>query len=358
MIEFIKNQAINIGDESAKIFVTGDVTEETVVELNKDIELCKTSGIKQITFCINSPGGSVSDGMALYDLVVALSDIETVAEIQGLCASAATYLPLACDVIKIHKNADMMLHEPEGGFYGTLKQAEADVEYFSTLRDRIIALYASRTGKSPADIEVILEEARFLNAKECLDLKLVDEIIGEDEEEPEQSEETEPAEQEEEPKDEGSATDEGSSEETNEVEDKVEKPSNFFSFENIVSFLKKNNISMIKASDDEFAQQEEIVNSLTNKVKDLEIALEAKEKSYNEIVNRLEDTKKDFDKKLQVAVADKISSFGYESSSIPAPEKAKNLSDKEFQNMLKDVYVTKGYQAAMNIVKMRENGEI
>lgn len=356
MIEFIKNQAINTGNESAKIFVTGDVTEETVVELNKDIELCKNSGIKQITFCINSPGGSVSDGMALYDLVVALSDIETIAEIQGLCASAATYLPLACDTIRINKNADMMLHEPEGGFYGTLKQAEADVEYFSTLRDRIIALYASRTGKSPADIETLLDEARFLNAKECLELHLVDEVIGEDEEPTEDDNQEQPEDQEE-IKDDGSTVDEGSNDEEQEkVEDKVDKPSNFFSFENIVSFLKKNNISMIKASDDEFAQQEEIVNSLTTKVKDLETALEAKEKSYNEIVNRLEESSKDFDKKLQVAVANKIASFGYENTSIPAPEKAQKMSQSEFHNMVKEIYTSKGYQAASDFVKKYEQG--
>ena len=80
MIEF-NNQVIASGEEAAKIFVTGDITEETVVELTKDLELCKNSGVKKITFCVNSPGGSVSDGMALYDLVVSLADIETEAEI-------------------------------------------------------------------------------------------------------------------------------------------------------------------------------------------------------------------------------------------------------------------------------------
>lgn len=353
MIEFIKNQAINTGEESAKIFVTGDITEETVVELNKDIELCKTSGIKEITFCINSPGGSVSDGMALYDLVVSLSDIKTVAEIQGLCASAATYLPLACDIIRINKNADMMLHEPEGGFYGTLTTATADLEYFSTLRDRIIALYASRTGLSPAEVEDILKAAQFLNAERCKELNLVDEVIGLDEYNVENTEEQPEAT--EEPKDEGS--DEGwrdaGSDEGDETEDKS-KNEKVFSLKNLVKILKDNNISFLKATDDEFAEQVDVVNSLTEKVKNLENELEAKEKSYNEIVNRLEETTKDFEKKLQVEVANKIASFGYDNSTIPAPEKVKKLTPDEFHNAVKEIYATQGYAAAEKFVKEYE----
>lgn len=341
MIEFIKNQMIESGDEAAKVFITGDITEETVVELTKDIELCKKSGVKDITFIVNSPGGSVSDGMALYDIVVALSDIKTTAEIQGLCASAATYLPLACDTIRIHKNADMMLHEPEGGFYGTLKNAEADIEYFATLRDRIIALYASRTGLSPAEVENVLGEAKFLNAKECLNMKLVDEIIGDetqDEEEETKEEEVKEEEAKEEEK-----------EEETETEEKTNK--SFFSLDNFASFLKKNNISFLKREEDEFAEQTEVVNTLTDKVKNLETELEAKQKSYDEIVNRLEETTKDMEKKIQIAVANKIAQFGYSNDTLPAPTKnKKKLTDEEFRNAVKQIYVSKGYAAAAEFV--------
>lgn len=360
MIEFIKNSLVNAGNEAAKIFVTGDITEATVTELTKDIELCKNSGVKTITFCINSPGGSVSDGMALYDIVCTLNDVETIAEIQGLCASAATYLPLACDKIVMHNNSDFMIHEPQGGFYGTVQQAEADLEYFNTLRERIIALYCSRTNKTPEEIEVLLGEAKFLNAKTCKELGFIDEIIGEDEE-PEQTEEEQPEQTEEKPAEDANGpenkeeqVDEGSDEDEN----KCKKPNNLFSFENIIALLKKNNISMIKAEDDEFAKQEEVVNSLTEKVKNLELQLDAKQKSYDEMVNRLEDTKKDFDKKLQMAVADKIASFGYDNSAIPAPEKCKKMTDVEFQNALKEIYTTKGYKAAEEFTKMREIGEV
>lgn len=355
MIKF-QNQLISSDEESAKIFVTGDITEETVVELTKDLELCKNSGVKKIVFCINSPGGSVSDGMALYDLVVSLNSIETEAEIQGLCASAATYLPLACDTIKIHKNSDMMLHEPEGGFWGTLDTATADLEYFSTLRDRIIALYCSRTGLSVSEIEDILKAAQFLNAKRCKELNLVDEIIGELE--PETKEEESDEGSSDEPSDEGSSDevkDEGS-EEAPETTDEAPTNKVVFSLKNLVNILKLNNISFLKASDDEFAAEVDVINTLTEKVKDLENKLDAKEKSYNEIVNRLEDTTKEIEKRVQMEVANKVAQFGFSPDKLPAPVKNKKvtMSQDEFRNKLKEIYATQGYKAAEDFANRYE----
>lgn len=349
MLEFVKNQA-TMTEDGAKVFVTGEINEGTVVEVQNDIELCKNAGVKQITFCINSPGGSVSDGMALYDIVSALGNIETVAEIQGLCASAATYLPLACDKITMTASSDMMLHEPEGGFYGTVTTATADLEYFVALRDRIIALYCSRTGLEPGEVEDILGAAKFMNAKRCKELNLIDEIIGEAVEEEKPAEEKPAEENAEKPVDEGS----------NDVEEENEckKPNSFLSFDNIVAFLKKNNISLIKAENDEFADQTEVVNSLTAKVKNLEIELEAKQKSYDEIVNRLNEVKQDIDKRIQLEVCNKVASMGMQQNTLPTPERRKNVTDEEFKDMLKEIYKTQGYNAAAKLVEQRENGEV
>lgn len=340
MIEFINNQAV-AGREGAKIFITGDVNEEMVRELQKDLEVCKNAGVKSITFCINSPGGSVSDGMAMYDIVSALNDIETTAEIQGLCASAATYLPMACDCIVIHANSDMMLHQAEGGFYGTLKTASADLAYFESLCERMVAIYCARTGLTPDEINEILDKAEFLNAKRCKELNLVDEIIGEamEGEKPE-GEKQEPEGEE--------KTGEGENE---------EKPSNFFSLKNLIGILKANNISFVKAENDEYASEAEVNNALAEKVKNLESRLEAKQKSYDEIVNRLVEQKKDIDKQIQNAVANKIASMGYRDE-LPMPEKSKKMTDGEFRNALIEVYRNQGYEAAAKFTKSREDGEI
>lgn len=338
----IKNEVIGSGNDTAKVFVTGDICSDSVVELTKDIEMCKNLGIKEITFVINSPGGSVSDGMAMYDIVSGLTgEITTIAEIQGICASAATYLPLACDKIRIHANSDMMLHEPEGGFYGTLITATADIEYFATLRTRIIALYAARTGLTPAQIEDILGAAKFLNAKRCKELNLVDEIIGETPESEEEKKEDETEEQREE------------EHETHEEE----RGGIVMTLKNLLSLLKQNNISFVQSVNDEYADQTEVVNTLNGKVKDLEAQLEAKEKSYNEMMNRIELDKQDFEQRVAVEVANRIAAMGYRDE-LPTPETGKVMTDAEFTNALRQIYHKEGYAAANKFAEARERGEI
>lgn len=342
----IKNSMISAGEDSAVIFITGDIDENMLEQVQKDVEICKNAGIKNITFRVNSPGGSVSDGMGLYDLVSSLSDINTTAEIQGLAASAATYVVLACDHIMMHANSDFMIHEPEGGVAGTLDQVKKDTEYFATLRDRIIAIYCSKTGKSPAEIEKMLKDAKFLTAKQTLDAGFIDEIIG-------QIQQNEHDENPEEEKQEH----EDDCEEKKSDDELEENQTNFFSFKNLIGILKANNISFIKAENDEFASQVEINNTLTEKVKNLESQLEAKQKSYDEIVNRLEEQKKDIDKQIQIAVANKIASMGY-TDELPLPEKSKKMTDNEFRNALIEVYRKQGYEAAAKFTKSREEGEI
>lgn len=371
MIEFVNNRAVYAGEDSAKVFITGDVDETMVLELNEDIELCKGAGIKNITFIINSPGGCVSDGMALYDLINSLTSIETVAEIQGICASAATYAALACDYITIQPNANMMIHEPTGGIAGNLNELEADLEYFVDLRNRIIAIYASRMGVDATEVERIMGEAKFLDAKTCKSLNLVDKILG-TEETPEVMRDENNADAADYGEDEGGTeavdegsteeVDEGSSEETEETEETEDeckkKNHSIFSLKNFVDYLKKNKISVIKAEDDEFAPQNDVVESLKNELSTLKTELEAKQKSYDEMVNRLEEVKQDVDKRIQLEVCNRLSAMGATPTELPQPARTARMDNSEFKAKLREIYTTQGYEAAQNFVSQRENGEV
>lgn len=365
MIDFVNNRAVRAGDDAAKVFISGDVDEYMVLELIEDIELCKGAGIKHITFIINSPGGCVSDGMALYDTISSLSDIQTVAEIQGICASAATYAAMACDKITIAPSATMMIHEPTGGIAGNLTELEADMQYFVDLRNRIIAIYAARMAVEPAEVERIMGEAKFLDAQKCKDLHLVDEILGEtDEEKQEEKPEEQQEEQQEEEKPETpeqEKTDDGTSDDvdagTSDDDDKTENH-NIFSIKNFIKYLKKNKISVIKAEDDEFAAQNDIIASLKNELATLKTEMEAKNKSYDGLVNQLAETKRDIDKRIQLEVCNRIASMGLTQNDLPQPSARNNIMDDgEFKQKLREVYITQGYAAAQNLVEKRENGE-
>lgn len=329
--------AVATGDKTATIFVTGEIDEDTVLEMVTDLEACKSEGVSEITIQINSPGGSVKDGMALYDAVTALTNIRTKAFITGVCASAATYLALACDTVTIAVNADFMIHECFGGIAGDLKTLETGLDYFKNLRSRVIAIYCAKTGKTPEEIEVIMGEAKFLDAKKAMELGFVDYIEGE-EQEKEHEEMPEPNEE--------------RTENEPLMEDACEKKvKNFWSMESIKNFLKQNNISMIKVEEQDVATNEDIVNSLTYQVKELETQLEAMNKSYNELKQAKLASDAEVNERISVEVANRIASLGYATNELPAPTKNKVMTQEEFRSELKNIYTNKGLVAAQEFIQ-------
>lgn len=154
--------AVATGEETATVFITGEVEEYGVVELVQDIEACKAKGVSEITFQINSPGGSVKDGLAMYDAISALTNIRTKAYITGVCASAATYPALACDTVVIAASANFMVHECFGGIAGDLNSLETGLEYFKNLREQVIAIYCSKPGLLPVRLRTLWQRPASL----------------------------------------------------------------------------------------------------------------------------------------------------------------------------------------------------
>ena len=157
------------------IYVNGEIDSEMCERVRQEIDTALNNGSTKITFKINSPGGSVVSALAMYDLISALH-IETEAFVYGISMSAATYLLVAADKAVATPSASIMIHPCSGGLYGTLKEIEADLEYFSSLQNRVLAIYASKTGKTPEEIEEIWEPAKYFNAQEAVDFGLIDEI--------------------------------------------------------------------------------------------------------------------------------------------------------------------------------------
>ena len=110
--------------DKVEIFINGDISTDAANELLKELEFIKSNDeVKKVSFRINSNGGSVVAGLAMYDAISALSGVvETEAFIYGVCGSAATYPALACDKVKMTPNATFFIHLCEGGLYGTIEQ--------------------------------------------------------------------------------------------------------------------------------------------------------------------------------------------------------------------------------------------
>ena len=122
---------------------------------------------KDIQMYINSPGGSVTAGMAIYDICI------------GMAASMGAFL-LSCGAkgkrIAL-PNAEVMIHQPSAGTKGKVTDMEIDVEHFLKIKQRINRILAENTGKTPEQIKADSERDNWMIAEEAREYGLVDKVI-------------------------------------------------------------------------------------------------------------------------------------------------------------------------------------
>lgn len=162
-----------------EIYILGDITTESVAEISKEISDAINQGADKIIFKINSGGGSVIAAMGLYDEITNLN-VTTESLIFGIAASAATYIPLACEKSRIYKSGTFMIHRCCGAVRGSLEEMESDLDYFADMEKKVIAIYAAKTGKTPEEIIAMMDATTYMNAEQALENGFVDEIVGKD----------------------------------------------------------------------------------------------------------------------------------------------------------------------------------
>jgi ATP-dependent Clp protease protease subunit len=133
---------------------------------------------KEISFYINSPGGLVTAGMAIYDTMQYIRP-----KISTLCigqaASMGSLLLAAGEkgMRYVLPNARIMVHQPSGGFQGQAADIEIHAKEILDMRARLNALYAKHTGQDVDRIELAMERDRFLTPTEAKEFGLVDEVV-------------------------------------------------------------------------------------------------------------------------------------------------------------------------------------
>ena len=133
---------------------------------------------KEIHLYINSPGGSISAGMAIYDTMQFIKpDVSTLCI--GIAASMGAFLLQAGAEGKrfVLPNSTVMIHQPLGGFQGQATDIEIHAKYILSLRERLYVLMAQHTGRSVEEIARDSERDKFLNAAEAVDYGLVDKVL-------------------------------------------------------------------------------------------------------------------------------------------------------------------------------------
>jgi ATP-dependent Clp endopeptidase proteolytic subunit ClpP len=162
-----------------EIYILDEITAESVATISKQITEAIENNADKIIFKVNSGGGSVISAMGLYDEISNLQ-VDTECLVFGVCASAATYIALACNHTKIYKSGTFMIHRCHGGVRGTLEEMENDLDYFEEMENKVIALYASKSGKTSEEIIAMMDATTYMNAEQALANGFVDEVVGRD----------------------------------------------------------------------------------------------------------------------------------------------------------------------------------
>ncbi len=153
-----------------------EVAEEVIEKL---LKLDATKSKKDIIFYINSPGGRVSDGIAIYDAMqMVKSDVVTIC--LGRCASMAAVLLSGGTKGKryITPNSEVMIHEVSSFSMGKIGEIKVDFEHTNTLNERIIKILADNTGKSIEQIRQDIQlKDKWLCAKDGIEYGLVDKLL-------------------------------------------------------------------------------------------------------------------------------------------------------------------------------------
>ena len=162
------------------IFINGPIDDNVSSVICAQLLFLRSENPKQdISIYINSPGGIVTSGLAIYDTMEYIRpECSTVC--MGQAASMGSLLLMAGAAGKRFSlpNSRIMTHQPSGGFSGQATDIEIHAREILNLRERLNGIYVKHTGRSLKDIEAIMERDTFMAPEEALKHGLIDEIVS------------------------------------------------------------------------------------------------------------------------------------------------------------------------------------
>jgi ATP-dependent Clp endopeptidase proteolytic subunit ClpP len=138
-------------------------------------ELKALGPVAELTVRINSPGGSVFDGVAIYN-ALKRHDAAITVWIDGIAASIASMIAMAGDEVVMPQNAMLMLHDPSGLVMGTASDMRAMAEALDRMKAGMVAAYRDKSGRDDAEIGALMAAETWQSAQEALELGLADRI--------------------------------------------------------------------------------------------------------------------------------------------------------------------------------------
>lgn len=160
------------------IMLTGEIDDNSANIVVSQLLYLDSLNHDDISLYINSPGGSVTAGMAIYDTMNFIkSDVSTIC--LGMAASMGAFLLSSGTIGKRYclPNSEVMIHQPLGGASGQATEIKIAAEHILKIKEKLNIILSKNTGKSIEDIERDTERDNFLSAEEALNYKIVDKIL-------------------------------------------------------------------------------------------------------------------------------------------------------------------------------------
>ena len=161
------------------IFITGPIEDHMATLVTAQLLFLEAENPKkEIAMYINSPGGVVTSGMAIYDTIQFIKPPVSTLCI-GLAASMGSLLLTAGETGMRFAlpNARILLHQPSGGFQGQASDIERHAEDIIKMKRRLNEIYVKHTGQSYETIEKTLDRDYFLTAEEAMKFGLIDKVL-------------------------------------------------------------------------------------------------------------------------------------------------------------------------------------
>lgn len=138
----------------------------------------KLGDSKEVVLAINSPGGDVFQGFAIFNALKAVkaAGVKVKVKVMGIAASMASVIAMAGDEIEMPDNAMIMVHNAISGVYGDAEDLRAVVNVLDQIDNSIVATYSARTGKSEQEIRDLMAADTFMSAARALDLGFTDTV--------------------------------------------------------------------------------------------------------------------------------------------------------------------------------------
>ena len=160
------------------VFLSGEITDEVANLIVSELLYLNSLGTDDIYLYINSPGGSVTAGMAIYDTMNFINaDVVTICV--GMCASMGAFLlSSGCKGKRMSlKNGEVMIHQPLGGVKGQASDIQIHADRIIKTKKKLNNILASNTSKDMKVIERDTERDNYMDANEALEYGLIDKII-------------------------------------------------------------------------------------------------------------------------------------------------------------------------------------